>query len=107
MALTARADAPARQRRDVQFNIRVEVETKEQIERAAKVARQTLTEFTKAAVIERAEEVLARHDQIVLSDRDYELFTKIMTEEHEPTELALRGAAEFMSGTMEGSRYRW
>ena len=74
MALTARADAPARQRRDVQFNIRVEAETKE---------------------------------LIVLSDRDYELFTKIMTEEHEPTELALRGAAGFMSGTMEGPRYRW
>ena len=46
-------------------------------------------------------------NQIVLSDRDYELFTKIMTEEHEPTELALRGAAGFMSGTMEGPRYRW
>ena len=49
----------------------------------------------------------AAQAEIVLSDRDYALFEEIMTQEHEPTELALRGAAEFMSGTMEGSRYRW
>ncbi len=50
---------------------------------------------------------LTPSEEITLSDRDYELFTKIMTEEREPTELALRGAAEFRAGTMEGTHYFW
>ncbi len=89
------------------MNIRVAAETKAQIERAAKVSRQSLTEFTTSAVVERAEEVLARYDQIVLSDRDYELFTQMMTAETEPTEIARQEAAEFREGQQEGSRYRW
>ena len=96
-----------RPRNDVQFNIRVPAETKEQIERAAKVARQSLTEFTKSAIVDRAEAVLSRHEQIILSDRDYELFMQIMTADTEPTALAMREAAEFKAGQMEGTRYRW
>ena len=101
------AELKGKTRQDVQLNIRMAAETKERIERAAKVARQSLTEFTETAAIERADAVLTSHERIVLSERDYALFQEIMTAETEPTEKALQEAAEFRQGRKHGSRYQW
>ncbi len=90
-----------------QFNIRMAVENKMKVERAARAANQSLTEFAEAAVVQRAEEVLERQERILLSDRDFERFVKMMTAEAAPTETALREAAEFNQGKMDGSRYHW
>ena len=90
-----------------QFNIRMAVENKLKVERAARVANQSLTEFAEAAVVQRAEEVLERQERILLSDRDFERFVQLMTAEAAPTETALREAAEFNQGRMNGSRYHW
>lgn len=90
-----------------QFNIRMAVANKIKVERAARAANQSLTEFAEAAVVQRADEVLARQERILLSDRDFARFVELMTAEAEPTEVALREAAEFNQGKMDGSRYRW
>ena len=90
-----------------QFNIRMAVENKIKVERAARAANQSLTEFAEAAVVQRAEEVLARQERILLSDRDFARFVVLMTAEADPTETALREAAEFNQGRMDGSRYHW
>ncbi len=90
-----------------QFNIRMAVENKIKVERAARAANQSLTEFAEVAVVERAEEVLARQERILLSDRDFTRFVELMTAETAPTETALREAAEFNQGQMNGSRYQW
>ena len=84
-----------RARKDVQFNIRMAFENKERVERAAKVTKQSLTEFAEAAVLERAEEVLERHERILLSDRDFDAFVRMMNADTKPTKTALREAAEF------------
>lgn len=94
-------------RQSTQFNIRMAVENKAKVERAARAANQSLTEFAEAAVVQRAEEVLERQERILLSDRDFERFVHLMTADAEPTETALREAAEFNQGQMAGSRYRW
>lgn len=90
-----------------QFNIRMAVENKVKVERAARAANQSLTEFAEAAVVQRAEEVLERQERVLLSDRDFERFVHLMTADIEPTETALREAAAFNQGHSEGSRYRW
>ena len=90
-----------------QFNIRMAVENKIKVERAARASNQSLTEFAEAAVVQRAEEVLERQQRILLSDQDFERFVRVMTADAEPTETALREAAEFNQGQSDGSRYRW
>ena len=94
-------------RKDVQFNFRMAQENKEVIERAARLSKQTLTEFAETAVIERAESTLARHESILLSDRDFERFVELMTADTAPTETARQEAEEFSRGRMEGGRYHW
>jgi uncharacterized protein (DUF1778 family) len=94
-------DSTARQ---VQFNIRMSTKEKQRIEDAARVSRQTITEFTQNALAEKADEILAHHEQIVLSNRDYNQFVAIMTADTEPTEIAKREAAGFKTGKVEGAR---
>lgn len=92
---------------NAQFNIRLAVENKEKIERAARAMRQTLTEFAETAMLASADAVLERQAQIRLSNRDFERFVQLMREDAEPTETALSEAAEFNSGRMENGRYHW
>ncbi len=96
-----------RKRKDVQFNFRTALENKEKVERAARIAKQTLTEFAETAVIERAESTLARHESILLSDQDFDRFVELMSAETAPTKKARREAKEFSQGRMEGGRYHW
>jgi uncharacterized protein (DUF1778 family) len=93
--------------KDTQFNIRMAPDNKRKVERAAKVAKQTLTEFAESAVLDRAEEILAHHERILLSDRDFDIFVCIMEGDTVPTRTAIREAKEFSRGRMEGSRYHW
>lgn len=90
-----------------QFNIRMAVANKTKVERAARVANQSLTEFAEAAVMQRAEEVLERQERILLSDQDFERFVQLMTSDAAPTETAVQEAAAFRQGQSDGSRYRW
>jgi uncharacterized protein (DUF1778 family) len=93
--------------RQVQFNIRMSSYDKLRIEAAARASRQSLTEFTHTALAEKADEILAHHEQIVLSERDYELFVAMMTSESEPTDIAKEEASEFKNGQIDGAHYRW
>jgi len=74
------------------------VENKLKVERAARAAHQSLTEFAEAAVMQRAEEVSERQKRILLSDRDFARFVQVMTADAEPTETTLHEAAEFNQG---------
>lgn len=95
-------------RKDRQFSIRTDRDTKARIERAAGVAHMTLREFVEEAVRGLADEVLARHDQILLTDRDFALFEELMTRPIEPNELARGETAAFNEGRFDAQgRYHW
>lgn len=101
-ANTEAGRAAARSRRkDIQFSIRTDSDTKARAVRAAEAARMTLTEFVETAVRERADEVLARHDQILLTDRDFLLFEELMIRAVEPNDLVRAEAAEFNQGRFD------
>ena len=66
----------------------------------------TLTEFVEIAVRERAYEVLARHEQILLSDRDFVLFEELMTRPVEPNDLVRAEVAEFNEKARKSSPFK-
>ena len=101
-------DAAEARRKDIQFSIRTDGDTKARAARAAGIAQMTLTEFVEAAVRERADEVLARYDQVLLSDRDFLLFEELMKREIEPNDLVRAEVADFNKGRFDPQgRYHW
>ena len=101
-------DKAKARRKNIQFSIRTDSDTKIRVERAAGIAHMTLTEFVETAVRERADEVLTRHDHILLSDRDFLLFEELMKRAVEPNDLVRSEAAEFNKGRFDAQgRYHW
>lgn len=95
-------------RKNIQFSIRTDSDTKARVERAAGVAHMSLTEFVETAVRGLADEVLSRHDQILLTDRDFHLFEELMTRAVEPNALVRSEVAEFNEGRFDAQgRYHW
>ena len=76
-----------------QMNFRLPQEVKNRIEEAAIVSGVTITDFAIASLLERAQEVLDRHTQRILSDRDRDVFLALLAEDAEPND-ALKQAAE-------------
>jgi uncharacterized protein (DUF1778 family) len=52
----------------------VDAETKGLVERAAALERRSLTDFCLTALTEATRETIARHESLVLSERDREVF---------------------------------
>ncbi len=75
------------------LNCRVSARIKQLAEEAANVLGQSITDFTELALAEKAEAVLAQHDRITLSERDFARFMLAIENPKEPTP-ALRAAAE-------------
>lgn len=102
------ADGAGTRRKTFQFSIRTDRETKSRVERAAQAAHMTLTQFVENAVRGLADEVLAQHEQILLSDRDFALFEELMTRPVEPNALVRAEAAAFNEGRFDAQgRYHW
>ncbi len=75
------------------LEVRLSPEHKRLIESAAVASGQPLSSFAVSQLIERAEEILARHHQTVLAGRDQKLFLEIIDSNDKPT-AALRRAAK-------------
>jgi uncharacterized protein (DUF1778 family) len=76
-----------------QMNFRLPQEVKHFIERAAIVSGMTITDFAISSLVERAQEILDRHSQRILTDRDRDLFLSLLAEDAEPNS-ALKQAAQ-------------
>lgn len=66
------------------LEMRLSPEQKELLERAAALTGQPLTGFALSHLIDRAQEILDRHQKTVLSRRDQELFLGILESDAEP-----------------------
>jgi uncharacterized protein (DUF1778 family) len=71
---------------------RITAEQKALFERAASLSERTLTDFVVSSVQAAAEEVIRRHDTIVLSPRDSVRFVEALLNPPQPND-ALRAAA--------------
>jgi uncharacterized protein (DUF1778 family) len=63
-----------RRARPARLGFRVDDGTKEMVERAAELERRSLTDFCLTVLTEAARKAIARHQTLVLSERDREVF---------------------------------
>lgn len=89
------------------MNFRLAPTVKEKIARAAALSGQDLTEFAVVTLSEKAEQIIERHDQIVLCSEDHEFFLKALSEEsvQESSERSRTAAEKYRQGTRKGVRY--
>lgn len=71
--------------RQSRVNCRVNTQIKQQAETAAALLGQSITDFTEAALAEKAQSVLEKHERIVLSQRDFAFFVERIEKPESPT----------------------
>jgi len=63
-----------RRSRPARLGFRVDHETKQMVERAAALERRSVTDFCLTALADATQATIARHETLVLSERDREIF---------------------------------
>jgi len=94
---------PAIQKNEARLDLRMAAETRHRIEQAACVSGQTITEFAVSAMLSQAMEILQKHQNTWLSDRDRDLFLAMLDSDVEPNE-ALKKASERYQREYPGAR---
>lgn len=77
------------------LNFRLPLELKEKIEEAAIISGLTVTDFAINALVNSAENVLEKQQNRVLSNRDRDIFLKMLESDAEPNEELKKLAAEY------------
>lgn len=70
----AQSSISATRNRPFRLGFRVDAQTKKMVEKAAALERRSLTDFCLTALAEATNAAIARHQSIVLSDRDRKAF---------------------------------
>jgi uncharacterized protein (DUF1778 family) len=83
------ARSKGRPRRDERLSIRLPQNGKELIQRAAELEQRSVTDFCTSAAVERAQETVARAEQLEMSARDRAIFFEALMNPPAPSE-ALR-----------------
>jgi len=77
------------------LSCRVSLRIKTQVEEAASVLGQSITDFTEAALAEKAQAVLDKHQQITLSERDFARFVEILDNPKPPAPKLRKAMADY------------
>ena len=73
-AAVRRSEPVGRGSRGTRLGFRVDAETKKMVERAAALERRSMTDYCLTAITEATRETIAKHETLVLSARDREVF---------------------------------
>ena len=73
-----------RRAREARLGIRVDRRTKEMVARAAALERRSLTDFCLTALTAAAQHTIAKHEILVLSERDRQIFFDILIRPPKP-----------------------
>jgi len=76
--------------KDARLNIRLRPDIKERIERAANLSGKSLTDFAVNALSETADGVIEHHQTTTMSDKDRDIFLRVLDERVNPNALLLR-----------------
>jgi uncharacterized protein (DUF1778 family) len=90
-------DSERRRVRGSRLGFRVDAQTKKLVERAAALERRSLTDFCLTALTEATQATISRHETIVLSERDREVFFDALVHPPKPNarlKRAFRSAQE-------------
>ncbi len=94
MPPTATIDRTERRARAHRLGFRVDAETKRLVERAAALERRSLTDFCLSALTNATRETIARHQSLVLSERDRAAFFDALVHPPKPNPRLLRAYRE-------------
>jgi uncharacterized protein (DUF1778 family) len=89
------------------MHFRLAPEIKDRVTRAAAIAGQGLTDFAVAALSARADEILDRHETVLLSRKDYHFFLTSLDTGKTPSRRSRAAAARYRRGRRKGVRYRF
>lgn len=89
------------------LNFRLAPEIKARVARAATIVGQDLTEFAVSTLSEKADEVLEKHDNVLLGSEDYQFFLDALSEQKadKPSGKSKKAAEKYRCGTRKGARY--
>ncbi|MBS0222349.1 MAG: DUF1778 domain-containing protein [Proteobacteria bacterium] len=85
---------PDRALREERLGFRLDEETKDLIERAARLSRRKVSDFCVTALVDTARRTIAEHETLALSDRDRKAFFDALIHPPEPSERLQRALAE-------------
>jgi uncharacterized protein (DUF1778 family) len=104
---TARATSKHSAAEHGRLNFRLAPAVKERVARAAALSGQDLTEFAVAALSEKADVIIERHDNLLLGSEEHEFFLDALAEPiiQELSERSLAAAEKYRQGKRKGVRY--
>jgi uncharacterized protein (DUF1778 family) len=89
------------------LNFRLSKEIKDRVVKAATITGQALTDFAVSAISERADEILSRHNKIMLDKEEYDFFLQVLSEDREPSERSRAAAERYRKGQRRGVKYQF
>ncbi len=81
---TASINSDARRTRSARLGFRVDNRTKKLVERAAALERRSLTDFCLTVLLDATRETIQRHETLLLSERDREVFFRTLVHPPKP-----------------------
>lgn len=87
----------------LQFQLNVSV--MERLIRAAEISGQSLNDFVASAATREADQVLAQHELITLSNEDRDFFLSILDDDSEPSARSVAAAQRYRESQCKGSDY--
>jgi len=91
---TAFAKAEERRSRGTRLGFRVDAQTKKMVERAAALERRSMTDYCLTVITEATRETIAKHESLVLSERDRAVFFEALIHPPKPNERLRRAFRE-------------
>ena len=89
------------------MHFRLAPDIKARVARAASITGQGLTDFAISALSERANEILERHDTVLLDAEAYGFFLESLDHRGKPSQTSRAAAARYRRGQRKGVRYRF
>lgn len=96
---------PPARKHEARLDFRLPSEAREQIERAALVSGQSLSDFAAGTLVREATQVLAAYQSTTLSDRDRDLFLALLDSEEGPNDALREAHARYSQGQVVGGTY--
>jgi uncharacterized protein (DUF1778 family) len=89
------------------MHFRLAPEVKDRVTRAAAITGQGLTDFAVSALSERANEILERHESVLLNRKEYHFFLESLDTSRKPSRRSLAAASRYRRGRRKGVKYRF
>ena len=87
------------------MHFRLDPKIKARVARAAAITGQGLTDFAASTLSEKADQILARHDTILLTSDDYSFFLKALDDDRKPSKRSRAAVKRYQRGRRKGVRY--